>query len=109
MNSNKNKSPSLEENFEYDNSSLQEFEKFYQDQPTEIYFTETKILNLEKIIILNRLNLEGFRHETTNQGILVKMLVDVLKTNQLVSKNYMVDYVFEQTFNNETLGLNCPE
>ena len=37
------------------------------------------------------------------------MLVDVLKTNQLVSKNYVVDYVFEQTYNNETLGLNCPE
>ena len=109
MNSNKNKSPSLEENFEYDNSSLEEFEKFYQDQPTEIYFTETKILNLEKIIILNRLNLEGFRHETTNQGILVKMLVDVLKTNQLVSKSYMVDDVSEQTYYNETLGLNCPE
>ena len=109
MDSNKNKSPSLEENFEYDHSSFKEFEKFDQDQPTEIYFMKTKILNLEKIILLKKLNLEGFSHETTNQGILVKMLVDVLKTNQLVSKSYMVDDVSEQTYYNETLGLNCPE
>ena len=53
--------------------------------------------------------MEGFRHETTNKGILVKMLVSVLKTNQLVSKNYMVDDVSEQTYYNETLGFNCPE
>ena len=33
MDSNKKRSPSLEENFEYDHSSFKEFEKFDQDQP----------------------------------------------------------------------------
>ena len=109
MDSNKSKSPSLEKNFEYYHSSFKEFEKFDQNQPKEIYFIETKFLNLETINSLKRLNLEGFRHETTNKGILVKMLVSVLKTNQLVLKNYMVDDVSEQTYYNETLGFNCPE